>query len=282
LLADARSGAWLRHYLPAAEPRSRLICLPHAGGSASYFLPVTRALGAETDVLAVQYPGRQDRRGEPLVATIGELADRIFEVLRPLADLPLVLFGPSMGATAAFEVAVRLEAAGLRAAALFASGRRAPSTHRIERVHTLDDDGLLADLRKLGGTDLAVLDGDHKARRKMTVQCVHGKAMQCIEAAISDLTEREIAAWPQNESISLYPLIHHLTIRVIREVIFGEVTPKHSEELLDVLEQMTEFNYKITSTLMIFRMKARTVRLLKAWRPSGLRSSSSSGSGPTS
>jgi surfactin synthase thioesterase subunit len=57
---------------------------------------VARALGAKTDVLAVQYPGRQDRRGEPLVATIGELADQIFEVLRPQADLPLVLFGRSM------------------------------------------------------------------------------------------------------------------------------------------------------------------------------------------
>jgi cytochrome P450 len=124
----------------------------------------------------------------------------------------------------------------------------------------------------IGHSGLAWLDeGDHKARRKMTVQSVHGKAMQRIEAAISDLAEQEIAAWPQNESISLYPLIHHLTIRVIREVIFGEVTPKHSEELLDVLEQMTDFNYKITSTLMIFRMKPRTVRLLKAWRPSGLK-----------
>jgi len=124
----------------------------------------------------------------------------------------------------------------------------------------------------IGHSGLAWLDeGDHKARRKMVVQCVHGKAMQRIEAAISDLTEREIAAWPQNEAISLYPLIHHLTIRVIREVIFGELIPKHSEELLDVLEQMTDFNYKITSTLMIFRMKPRTVRLLKAWRPSGLR-----------
>ena len=215
MLVDARSGAWLRRYLPAAEPRSRLICLPHAGGSASYFLPVTRALGAETDVLAVQYPGRQDRRGEPLVATIGELADRIFEVLRPLADLPLVLFGHSMGATAAFEVAVRLEAAGLQAAVLFASGRRAPSTHRIERVHTLDDDGLLADLRKLGGTDLAVLDGDPELRQMVlpairsdyraaeTYRWVPGPPLTCPVIALRGTedpraSEAETLAWQRH------------------------------------------------------------------------------------
>ncbi|BCJ50473.1 thioesterase [Actinoplanes sp. NBRC 14428] len=162
---DARSSAWLRRYLPADEPRSRLVCLPHAGGSASYFLPTARALGTRADVLAVQYPGRQDRRGEPPVDTVGELADRIAEVLLPLTDLPLVLFGHSLGATIAFEVAVRLEAAGIRPASLFASGRRAPSTHRVERVHTLDDEGLLADLRRLGGTDQAVLDGDREIQQ---------------------------------------------------------------------------------------------------------------------
>jgi cytochrome P450 family 135 len=125
---------------------------------------------------------------------------------------------------------------------------------------------------QIGHSGLAWLDeGDHKARRKLIMQCVHGKAMQRIEASISKQAEQEIASWPQDKAVSLYPLIHHLTIRVIREVIFGPVPPKCSEELLDVLERMTDFNYKITSTLMIYRMSPRTVRLLKAIRPLGLR-----------
>jgi pyochelin biosynthetic protein PchC len=215
LLVDARSGAWLRRYLPTAEPRSRLVCLPHAGGSASYYVPVARALGAETDVLAVQYPGRRDRRGEPLVATIEELADRIFAVLRPLADLPLVLFGHSMGATTAFEVAVRLEAVGIQPAALFVSGRRAPSTHRVERAHTLDDDGLLADLRQLGGPDLAVLDGDPELRQMVlpvirsdyraaeTYRWVPGPPLTCSVIALRGTedpraSEAEILAWQRH------------------------------------------------------------------------------------
>jgi cytochrome P450 family 135 len=123
-----------------------------------------------------------------------------------------------------------------------------------------------------GHSGLAWLDeGEHKVRRKHIMQCVHGTALQRIEASVSQLAEREIASWPQGKATSLYPLIHHLTIQVIREVIFGPVRPECSAELLDVLEQMTEFNYKIASTLMIHRMSPRAVRVLTAIRPLGLR-----------
>jgi cytochrome P450 len=122
-----------------------------------------------------------------------------------------------------------------------------------------------------GQSGLAWLDeGEHKARRKHVVQCVHGTALQRIEASVSAMAAEEVTNWPQGQDVSLYPLIHHLTIRVIREVIFGPVRPKVSEELLDVLEQMTEFNYKIASTLMIHRMSPRAVKLLTAIRPLGL------------
>ncbi|MBK3557195.1 hypothetical protein JHN55_11770 [Streptomyces sp. MBT56] len=53
----------MRRYNPAADARARLLCLPHAGGSASFYLPLSRALGPDIDVLTVQYPGRQDRAG---------------------------------------------------------------------------------------------------------------------------------------------------------------------------------------------------------------------------
>jgi cytochrome P450 len=123
----------------------------------------------------------------------------------------------------------------------------------------------------IGHSGLAWLDeGKHKARRKRTMQSVHGTALQRIDASITDIARQQIASWPQGKAMPLHPLIHHLTIDVIREVIFGPVRPKCSEELIDVLEQMTEFNYKIASTLMIYRMSPAKVRLLSAIRPLGL------------
>ncbi|WSA47505.1 alpha/beta fold hydrolase [Streptomyces sp. NBC_01803] len=153
--------------------------MPHAGGSASYFLPVARAMPATVDVLAVQYPGRQDRLREPAVGTISELADAVFAALLPWADRPLGLFGHSMGAAVAFEVARRFEREkGLVAAALFASGRRAPSTHRVETTHLRDDDGLLDDIRQLSGTDAAVLADEEILRMVLPAVRVDYRAIE--------------------------------------------------------------------------------------------------------
>ncbi|SFW75725.1 thioesterase II family protein [Amycolatopsis australiensis] len=155
---------WLRRYHDADEGAVQLFCLPHAGGSASFYHPMSAGLGRAVDVVAVQYPGRQDRRAEPGIDSLPVLADRLAEVLAGRAGRPYALFGHSMGATLAFEVATRLERAGTGPRHLFASGRRAPACRRDESVHLLDDDGMLAELRRLGGTDAAVL-GDEEILR---------------------------------------------------------------------------------------------------------------------
>ena len=149
---------WVRIYHPAPTCAVRLACFPHAGGSASFFFPVARALAPDVEVLAVQYPGRQDRRHEPNIGTIAELADRSLAALRPFTDKPLALFGHSMGAVLAYEVALRLRDAGLPSPVrLFASGRRAPSRYRDERLHGEPDDRLVSELRLLSGTNAAML-----------------------------------------------------------------------------------------------------------------------------
>ncbi|WP_373292744.1 thioesterase II family protein [Mangrovihabitans endophyticus] len=201
--------------MKAPAPRSRLVCFPHAGGSASYYLPVARALGDIADVVAVQYPGRQDRRHEPFLPTLADVADQMLGVAGPLDDLPLVLFGHSMGASIAFEVAARLEAGGARPAALFASGRRAPSTHRVETVHKQDDAGLLAEVRDLNGTDTALLNSDPEFRQMVlpalradyraaeTYEWVPGPALGCPIVALRGVDdphadEAETLAWQQH------------------------------------------------------------------------------------
>nr|BFE59143.1 alpha/beta fold hydrolase [Dactylosporangium thailandense] len=159
------TGLWARTYHPAAAGAPRLVCLPHAGGSASFYFPVSRTLAPAIEVVAIQYPGRQDRRLEPCVPDLPELARLVFQVLRPMTDRPLALFGHSMGASLAFEVARLLEQeAGVVPTRLYASGRRAPSRFRHETVHLLDDAGLLADVKRLSGTDAAIL-GDEELLR---------------------------------------------------------------------------------------------------------------------
>ena len=103
--STVEGNAWCRRYRPTTTAAARLVCLPHAGGSAPFFLPVAAALSPGVDVVAIQYPGRQDRRAEPPISDMAVLADRIHAVLRNQPELPLTLFGHSLGALVGFEVA---------------------------------------------------------------------------------------------------------------------------------------------------------------------------------
>ncbi|MET8771849.1 alpha/beta fold hydrolase [Streptomyces sp. NPDC004658] len=156
-----RSGTahrlWLRSFHQAAPGAPRLLCLPHAGGSASFYHPVSEALSPGVDVLAAQYPGRQDRLTETPAQSVQELAQGVFRALDEGDDTPLALFGHSMGALVGFELARLLESAGRPPVVLFLSGRRGPSVERIETVHEGGDARLIEEVGRLEGTDAALL-----------------------------------------------------------------------------------------------------------------------------
>ncbi|GCB53300.1 thioesterase in siderophore biosynthesis gene cluster [Streptomyces sp. NL15-2K] len=135
------------------------MCFPHAGGSASYYYAFSELLGPDIELLAIQYPGRQDRCAEKTAGSIAELAEAICEALTGELDGPFAFFGHSMGAVAAFEVARRFQQRTQPAPSrLFASGYPAPSRLRGGTVHRRDDAGLVAELRLLGGIDPRWLD----------------------------------------------------------------------------------------------------------------------------
>ncbi|MEV0643073.1 alpha/beta fold hydrolase [Streptomyces sp. NPDC050619] len=158
-LATTDAQSWIRRFHEAPAQAPRLVCLPHAGGSASYYFPFSAAVSPAVQVLAVQYPGRQDRRNDPGLQSVPELAEAIYGALKGVPDLgEFALFGHSMGAVLAFEVASLLEQRlGVRPVRLFVSGRRAPSRVRPERAHLLGDDELVAELTSLDGTDSRLL-----------------------------------------------------------------------------------------------------------------------------
>lgn len=156
-----QNSEWVRGFRTGSAGMPRLVCFPHAGGSAGYYLRFAQLLAGEVEVLALQYPGRQDRRGEPFIPSVPELAAEISDVLADRQAGRYAFFGHSLGAVLAFEVARELERRiGRGPARLFASGRRAPSCSRDSReenVHLRDDAGVLAELRRLDGTDLSWL-----------------------------------------------------------------------------------------------------------------------------
>lgn len=158
MVTSVHCEQWLKVFPSGRGDAVRLVCLPHAGGSATFFYPMAKAIGAAAEVVAVQYPGRQSRRHEPCIDNIPEFADEIFTALRELDERPVALFGHSMGAILAYEVALRMREAGLPSPTrLYASGRRAPSRYRDEHVHDSSDAALVAELRTLGGPNQSML-----------------------------------------------------------------------------------------------------------------------------
>ena len=156
---------WIRSYHRAEDGAVRLFCFPHAGGSASYFRLLSERLAPDVAVLAVQYPGRQDRRTEPCPESIEALAQSVAEVLGDLLERPYAFFGHSMGAVVAYETARLLRwSAAPEPVRFIASGRRSPTRFRpSENVHLRSDDGVIEAIRVLGGTpDELLLDPEFR------------------------------------------------------------------------------------------------------------------------
>ncbi len=151
--------AALRCHDPRPGAAVRVVCFPHAGGTATFFGRWAAALPDHVELLAVQYPGREDRLHEPLADSVAELVSGLVAPLTSRLDgSRCVVFGHSLGAVVGYEVARELLRRGHPGPdRLVVSGRHAPDEHRASTVHLRDDDGVADELRRLGGTDAGVL-----------------------------------------------------------------------------------------------------------------------------
>jgi len=151
---DAR---WIVRFEERPAAAVRLLCLPHAGGGASAFRTWSHALPDWIEVDAVQLPGRETRIREPLRSDLAALVDELADGLAPIARRPCALYGHSMGALLAFELARRLEPVHV-----FVAGYGAPHLHPSQsRLHLLPHDDVVDDLRRSGVTPEPVLRDRH-------------------------------------------------------------------------------------------------------------------------
>lgn len=161
---------WLRRLRPQPQARYRLFCFHYAGGSASLYRTWPALLAARhptVEVCAIQLPGRENRLSEAPFAQMEELIHALLSALRPEFDRPFVLFGHSMGAIIAYELAQALQrTGGPMPIHLMVSGRRAPSLpDPFVPLHGLPTDEMLRAIGQRYGNlpDLVIQDAELKA-----------------------------------------------------------------------------------------------------------------------
>jgi medium-chain acyl-[acyl-carrier-protein] hydrolase len=149
---------WLPTRRPRPGARVRLFCLPYAGGGASVYRGFQDALPAHVEVCAVQLPGRETRLREAPVADLAKLVPMLTDGLGPHLGPRFALFGHSMGAALAFELARELRRRGMPPPVhLFASACPAPHIPDTDGTHALPDEEMIERLRALGGMSPEVL-----------------------------------------------------------------------------------------------------------------------------
>jgi surfactin synthase thioesterase subunit len=142
------------------KAQCRLFCLPHSGSGASQFSSWKNFLPPNLDLCPIQLPGRENRLRETPFTRIRPLAENLAEVLEPYLDRPYILYGYSLGALVAFELARQLRRQKTNpAVSLFALARPAPHLAQTKNpLHRLPDDIFVAELtRRFNGMSPLIL-----------------------------------------------------------------------------------------------------------------------------
>jgi surfactin synthase thioesterase subunit len=146
-----------------ADEETVLICMPFAGAGPSFFTPWQKLAPEGLRILPVSLPGREKRFAEPAHTSAAPAVDDAYaQVTAALGGQdggggggPVVLFGHSMGAVLAYELAHRIERSGgvVRLDALVVSGAPGPWAPRTHGADGLPDEEFTARIRALAGYD---------------------------------------------------------------------------------------------------------------------------------
>ncbi|WP_406114662.1 thioesterase II family protein [Kitasatospora purpeofusca] len=105
-------GDWFLLPAPRPDAAVRLFCFPHAGGDATAFTPLARALTPAHEVWALRPPARGGRSRDPMPADFAALTAEVARVIAPhlAPGRRAAFYGQSFGALLAYEVARALPA----------------------------------------------------------------------------------------------------------------------------------------------------------------------------
>lgn len=138
----------------------RLFCFPYGGGNAVIFRQWQHYLVDDIDVYPVQLPGRGMRMQEPSYQKLEPLIKEMATAFQPHLDRPYSLFGHSMGALIAFELARYLQKNFQSSPKhVIVSGFRAPHLPDPKPpIHKRSNRQFVEEIAKMNGTPKEILE----------------------------------------------------------------------------------------------------------------------------
>lgn len=195
---------------PRPEAKRVLVCFSYCGGGTAPFRPWAAALPRDVDLALVCLPGRERRLTEPAVHRWDDLLAEALTSVWSLVDRPYVLFGHSLGAWIAFDVAVHMERhGGSPPRALVVSASNAPSRAADENglgpTSRTSDEVLLAWMRRVGQLSDAILADRGRSqlaldlfradkRAAETYRFTPGQAVACDLRRLSGVQDQQVDA----------------------------------------------------------------------------------------
>lgn len=131
-----------------------LIFIPHAGGYGENYISWFKDFSNSIDCRYILLPHRGKRTNDPMPSSINDMALQIATEVNELENIPISIFGHSMGGIIAFELAKAIEThTNRKLNKIFVSGCRAPSTELKYKIGHLNKEDFLKEIIKFGGVD---------------------------------------------------------------------------------------------------------------------------------
>lgn len=148
-------SVWFKRWGTPDNVTMRVYCFPHAGAGAAAIKTLSSVAPDWLDVVAVQFPGRENRFLEDIPQTIGQITDDLVDAITEEAitsGTPFLLMGQCSGAVFAYETGLKLDKVS-QFRGLVVCSRPAPSieieTFNLEIV----DKEFIDKITAIGGVD---------------------------------------------------------------------------------------------------------------------------------
>ena len=140
--------------------KTRLFCLPYAGGSSLFYRELESYLKPGIELCVIDLAGHGMRMGEDLNETMGQALDDVYEQMGQTGfDEPFAVLGYSMGSTIAYHLYFYLRERGMAPRHLFFMANMPPYVSDDGAVSAdLPDDEFLREMTALGGLPQEVLE----------------------------------------------------------------------------------------------------------------------------